>query len=420
MLLVTQIFLLLLLSNRLGELYLMGRQRAAVQRHRPAVPPPFAATISLADHQKAADYTVAKLQLARFALVIDGLLLLGWTVGGGLAWLDGVVALLGWSPLWHGVALILTFSLINALLGLPLTLYQTFVVEQRFGFNCTTPQTFVGDLLKGLLLSLLLGGPLLLLLLWLMEVSGPLWWLYGWGAWFGFSLLMMVIYPIWIAPLFNRFVPLDHPELVARIEQLLTRCQFHSNGLFVMDGSRRSRHGNAYFSGLGRQKRIVFFDTLLQSLTPAQIEAVLAHELGHFRLHHIPKRLVGVALLSLGSLALLGWVATEPLFYQALGVPQPSHYMALLLFMLVLPLVSFWIQPLLALSSRRHEFEADAYAAAQSSAVDLVAALVVLYRDNATTLTPDPLYSAVHDSHPPAPIRIARLMGSLPPNLENS
>ncbi|QEP43170.1 M48 family peptidase [Ectothiorhodospiraceae bacterium BW-2] len=407
--LMTQLFMLLIVATTLGTLYLDYRQLRTVTAHRERVPEAFAASITLQEHQKAADYTVAKLKLGAVSGLYSVPLLLFWTLGGGLQWLETSVSHWHWGQPWHGVAVLLLFSFASSLLMLPLSLYQTFYLEQRFGFNRTTVSTFMGDMVKQIALSIALGVPLLALILWLMASSGDFWWLWVWLTWLLFSLLMMWIYPNWIAPIFNKFEPLSDQALVQRIEKLLQRCQFNANGLFVMDGSRRSSHGNAYFSGFGRNKRIVFFDTLLKELTGDQLEAVLAHELGHFRRKHIPKRIAMTALLSLLSLALLGYLEQQLWFYQALGVEQPSEHIALLLFMLLLPLVGFFLQPLFALSSRKHEFEADQYAAEQSSAIDLISALVTLYRENAATLTPDPLYSTFHDSHPPAPVRIARL-----------
>jgi len=303
----------------------------------------------------------------------------------------------------------MSFFLLGSLLDVPFSAWSTFKLETHFGFNHSTLGLFVADLAKQAVLLLVIGTPLIALVLWLMQVSGTYWWLYVWVVWISFSLLMMWAYPSFIAPLFNKFAPLDNAELRSRIESLLSRCGFQSEGIFVMDGSRRSGHGNAYFTGLGRHKRIVFFDTLIHALEPDEIEAVLAHELGHFKRKHVQKRLTGMLLMSLGGLALLGWLAEQPAFYQGLGAAEPSTHMALLLFMLAAPVFSLFLQPLLSKLSRKHEFEADDYAAEQTGAHHLVSALVKLYRDNASTLTPDPLYSAFHDSHPPAPVRVAKL-----------
>ncbi len=421
MLLFTQIFLLLLSLATALQLWLSWRQIRHVRAHRAAVPEPFAAQVSLEEHQKAADYTIARSRLGMIELVYGAVLLLGWTLGGGLDLLDGLWRSLGlwseeWRHLWTGTGFMLSFFIIGSLLELPFGLYRTFRLEARFGFNKTTPRLFVADLFKGLLLSLLIGTPLLLLVLWLMQVMGDAWWLYVWAVWIGFTLLMLWAYPSFIAPLFNKFQPLEEGELRGRIEQLLERCGFASDGIFVMDGSRRSSHGNAYFSGLGNHKRIVFFDTLLQSLDGDEIEAVLAHELGHFRRRHIAKRLLVMAAISLGALALLGWLGGWFGFYYGLGVSHGSDYMALTLFILCAPLLGVFLQPLMVASSRRHEFEADDYAAEQSSAEHLISALVRLYRENASSLTPDPLHSAFHDSHPPAPVRIAHLSARMSAN----
>jgi STE24 endopeptidase len=410
---VTLIFLAGLLASLGLQLWLDWRQIRHVQQHRNAVPEPFREQIPLSAHQKAADYTVARTRLGMLELLWGSLLILGWTLGGGLQWLDELWRGLHWSPLTTGTAVILSVLIISSLLDLPFTLYRTFVIEQRFGFNRMTPALFVGDLLKQFLLTLLLGVPLVALVLWLMQTAGPQWWLYVWAVWMGFSLLMMWAWPAFIAPLFNKFVPLDDAALRQRIEGLLERCGFRSNGVFVMDGSRRSSHGNAYFSGLGTNKRIVFFDTLLKSLDADEVEAVLAHELGHFKRRHVQKRIASMALFSLLGLGLLAWLMQLPEFYTGLGVSNPSTYMALLLFMLIAPIFSVFLQPLFAWLSRKHEFEADDYAARQSDAGKLVQALVKLYEENASTLTPDPLYSAFHDSHPPAPVRIAHLSRKL-------
>lgn len=413
--LLTQLFVIMALFATATQLYLNWRQRRAVMGHRQQVPTAFAQKVSLDEHQKAADYTRAKLGLASITTLYALLLLFGWTIGGGLSWLDALCRTLELSPLWTGVAFILSLMMIGAILELPFSLYATFSIEQRFGFNRSSLALYFGDMAKQALLLLLLGIPLIALVLWLMASSGPLWWLYVWAAWFSFSLMVMWAYPAFIAPLFNRFTPLEDKVLEGRVTTLLERCGFAANGIFSMDGSRRSGHGNAYFSGLGKNKRIVFFDTLLTSLDHDQIEAVLAHELGHFRHHHIRKRLLLMAVTGLLGLALLGWLIDQPWFYWALGAEHPSSYMALVLFMLVIPVFTFFLQPIFSYSSRRHEFEADTFAAQQSDARALIQALVTLYRENANTLTPDHLYSAFHDSHPPAPVRIAHLettMGS--------
>ncbi len=375
-----QIFIALLTITTLTGLYLSFRQYRSVQKSRSAVPEEFATKISLEDHQKAADYTTAKLKLGSLESIYGVLWLLIWTFGGGLEWLDQQWYSLQLSPVWQGVGVMLSFMLALSVIALPFSIYSTFRLEQRFGFNQTTTKTFIGDLIKQFLLSIALGTPLLALVLWLMNESGPQWWLYVWATWFGFSLFMMWAYPSFIAPIFNKFSPLDNEELVQRIKTLMSRCGFHSSGIFVMDGSRRSRHGNAYFTGLGRNKRIVFFDTLLEELNGDEIEAVLAHELGHFHHKHIPKRLLQIALISLAALASLGWLAEQSWFYNALGVSTSSSHQALILFMLVMPLLGFFIQPLMAAGSRKHEYEADSFAAEKSSGADLISALVKLYQ----------------------------------------
>ena len=406
---ITLIFLVALALSFLTQIWLDRRQIRHVSRYRAAVPDAFRDKIPLQAHQKAADYTLARTRLGLVDLLIGTVLLLGWTLGGGLQLIDSLWRGMGQSVIVTGLLVIFTFGVISALLDLPMSIYRTFVTEQRFGFNRTTPTTFITDLLKNLLLTLLIGGPMAWLVLWLMDGASPLWWLYVWAVWMGFSLFMLWAWPAFIAPLFNKFAPLEDVELKSRIEGLLTRCGFKSNGVFVMDGSKRSSHGNAYFSGLGANKRIVFFDTLLKSLNADEMEAVLAHELGHFKHKHIQKRIVSMAIFSLLGLALLAWLMKLPAFYQGLGVSEASTYMALLLFMMASPLFSLYLQPAMAYFSRKHEFEADSYAAEQSNAGDLIKALVKLYEENANTLTPDPLYSAFHDSHPPAPVRIAHL-----------
>ena len=407
------IFVVALAAYLALKLWLAQRQIRHVSEHRAAVPQAFADRIALADHQKAADYTLSNARQGRLELVYTTLLLLGWTLGGGLQWLDSNWRGLGWDTLPTGVAVLVSTFLIIAILELPFSVYHTFVTEQRFGFNRTTPGTFVADLLKQTLLMLILGIPLAWAALWLMQESGRLWWLYLWLLWASFSLLMLWAYPAFIAPLFNKFTPLENQGLRQRIQSLLDRCGFRSQGIFVMDGSRRSGHGNAYFTGLGKNKRIVFFDTLLDTLEAAEIEAVLAHELGHFKRKHVQKRIVTMMLTSLAGLALLGWLSEQTWFYQGLGIQQASNHLALLLFLMVAPVFTVFLQPLAAWFSRKHEFEADDYAAEQASAADLVQALVKMYKENASTLTPDPLYSAFHDSHPPAPVRVAHLASKL-------
>jgi STE24 endopeptidase len=392
------------------RIWLARRQMRHVRAHRDRVPQTFAEAIPLAAHQKAADYTVAKARIGTFDVLLGAAVLLALTLGGLIDWLHlqwaGVLVPGG---LWHGTALIASVVVLLAAIDLPLSLYRTFVIEQRFGFNRMTPALYVVDLAKQAALAAALGIPLLVLVLWLMQQMGSLWWLYVWIAWMAFNLLVLLAFPTFIAPLFNRFTKLDDPSLAGRIESLLRRCGFRASGLYVMDGSKRSSHGNAYFTGFGAAKRIVFFDTLLSRLAPPEVEAVLAHELAHYRLHHVWKRIALLFAASLLFLWVLGQLIDQPWFYAGLGVSEPSTAAALLLFMLVVPVFTFFLQPLTSLYSRRHEFEADAYAAQHANAPDLVKALVKLYQDNAATLTPDPLHSAFYDSHPPASIRIERL-----------
>jgi STE24 endopeptidase len=409
----TYLFLLALAASLGVRFWLAARHIAHVRKHRETVPDSFAGRVPLEDHHKAADYTLTNTRVGRIALLYDSLLLLGWTLGGGLEWLDNSWRAAELQPVVTGIAVMFSAVLIMTVLDLPFSLYHTFVVEERFGFNRSTPAVFVTDLLKNALLLVIIGGPLIALALWIMEASGGLWWLYVWAVWTVFSLVMFWAYPAVIAPLFNKFSPLDNEALKQRIQALMDKCGFRSKGIFVMDGSKRSGHGNAYFTGFGSNKRIVFFDTLLESLNPPEIEAVLAHELGHFKLKHIQKRLLTTFALSLAALALLGWLAGQAWFYQGLGVSQASPWMALLLFMLAMPVFTFFLQPLMSLLSRKHEFEADAYAVQQSSGADLIRALVKMYRENASTLTPDPLYSAFHDSHPPAPVRITHISANM-------
>lgn len=406
------LFIAAVTGSTILELWLAHRQVGAVGVHRDRVPEPFASRISVEDHRKAADYTIAKVRVGRIGTVLNAGLTLALTVGGGIASLDGLWRGTGWGQPWLGAAVIATVACAAGVVNLPLSLWRTFRLERHFGFNRTTLMLFLADLGRGLLLAVLLGGPLLLATIMLMERAGRWWWVWVWCVWLGSTLLMTWAWPVFIAPLFNRFLPLEDPPLKARIEALLERCGFSSNGVFVMDGSRRSRHGNAYFTGIGRHKRIVFFDTILQQLGPSEVEAVLAHELGHFRLRHIRQRLLISAVTTFGGLALLGWLAARPTFYSALGVPVRSAHAALLLFVLAAPVLTFFATPIGALWSRRHEFQADRFASRHASAQELAAALVKLYRDNASTLTPDRLYAAFYYSHPPALERILRLQGA--------
>ena len=394
-----------------GRLWLTLRQIRHVAAHRAAVPADFAERIPLAAHQKAADYTVDRNKLAILTTLIDAVLLLALTLGGGLAWLhDFWSARLAGLP--YGLALIFSVLAISALIDLPFALYRQFVIEARYGFNRMTLGLFFGDLLKHTLIGIVIGAPVILAVLWLMGAMGSAWWFWVWLFWCAFNLLILFIYPTWIAPLFNKFAPLEDGEMKSRIEALLVRCGFTSSGLFVMDGSKRSSHGNAYFTGFGNNKRIVFFDTLLSRLAAPEIEAVLAHELGHFRHRHVVKRIVFMFAAALGLLWLLGQLIDAPWFYNGLGVPAKSTALALILFFLVIPVFTFPLSPLTSQLSRRHEFEADAYAAEHTAAADLSRALVKLYEDNAATLTPDPLHSLFYDSHPPAALRIARLQAA--------
>ncbi len=405
----TLVFLVFLALTMFVEWYLAACQEKCVLAHRDTVPGRFAGVISPGAHRKAADYTVAKLRLGRWSRLWGVLLLLFWTLGGGLAWLDQAVRHFGWNELATGVAALAGFFFIMYILELPFDLWRSFGVEARFGFNRMSPMLFVSDQVRQMVLALAIGAPLAWAILWFMQEAGNIWWLYAWAVWTAFTLLMIWAFPALIAPLFNRFTPLEEGPVKARIEALLARCGFECRGLFVMDGSRRSAHGNAYFTGLGNARRIVLFDTLLASLDVEETEAVLAHELGHFRCGHIRKRLAVMSAMSLAGFALLGWLAGQPWFYAGLGVPHASGYAALLLFMLAAPVFLFWLGPVSNLFSRRHEFEADAYAAEHANGQKLITALVKMYKDNAATLTPDPAYSAWYDSHPSAPVRIACL-----------
>jgi STE24 endopeptidase len=408
----TTLFIAAVAAATAVELWLAARQVAAVGAHRDRIPEPFADRMSQEDHRKAADYTIAKVRLGNIGTVINAALTLALTVGGGIAAIDALWRRSGWAEPWLGMAVIGTVAAVVGVIGLPLSLWRTFRLEARFGFNRTTPRIFLADLGKGVALAVLIGGPLVLAVLTLMDRAGRWWWVAAFGCWLAVTLLVTWGWPAFIAPLFNKFSPLEDAPLKERIEALLVRCGFHSSGVFVIDGSRRSAHGNAYFTGIGRHKRIVFFDTLLGQLAAAEIEAVLAHELGHFRLRHVRQRLLVSCATLLAGFALLGWLAGRPGFYHALGVPTPSPHAALLLFALAGPVALFFTTPLGSLWSRRHEFAADRFAAEHASARELASALVKLYRDNASTLTPDPLYTAFYYSHPPALQRIARLTGA--------
>jgi STE24 endopeptidase len=398
------------LATAAGIRYWLGtRHLRHVQARRSAVPDAFTGQISLESHQRAADYTCAKTRLALASGALEVALALALTFGGGLEYLYQGSASLFAEEIARGLTLIVLTALVMTAVELPFSLYSTFRIEARFGFNKMTPALFWQDFFKSLLVGAALGLPLAAAVLWLMGKMGEYWWLYAWFTWMGFNLLMLAIYPLWIAPLFNKFTPMENPAVQERVERLLTRCGFKVKGLMVMDGSLRSSHGNAYFTGFGQSKRIVFFDTLLERLNPPEVEAVLAHELGHFKLRHVIKRIAWTFAASFFFLWLLGTVMDKPWFYAGLNVATPSTAMALILFFLVIPNFTFLLQPLLAMYSRRHEFEADHYAAQHAAAADLVSALTKLYKDNAATLTPDPLHSMFYDSHPPALARIGRL-----------
>jgi STE24 endopeptidase len=407
------LFVVFFVLTLILRFWLAGRQLRHVLANRARVPDEFAEKISLAAHQKAADYTVAKTRFGLVSLLFSSAVLIGFTLLGGLQWLSQAVLLFTGPGMLFQMALLVAFAVVSAILDLPFDYYRQFVLEQRFGFNKMTVKLWLADMLKGTALGAAIGLPLIWVVLALMQQTGALWWLYAWLVWSGFQLLMMVLYPTVIAPMFNKFTPLADDGLKVRIEGLMQRVGFASKGLFVMDGSKRSAHGNAYFSGFGANKRIVFFDTLLARLAPEEIEAVLAHELGHFKLRHIIKRIAVMFAVSLGFLALLGYLKEQTWFYTGLGVDPllgaSNDAMALILFMLVLPVFTFVLSPLTSISSRKHEFEADAFAATHTDARDLVSALVKMYEDNASTLTPDPLHSAFYDSHPPATVRIAHL-----------
>lgn len=405
----TLLFLFMFVLSIGLRLWLSARQIAHIRQHRSEVPESFADKITLEEHQKAADYTTTKTRFGRLPLFYDAGLLLIWTLGGGLEWLDQNVIALGYSPIMTGITVLLAFSFISAALDLPFSIYTTFVIEEKFGFNNTTVKTFIIDMFKGSALGLAIGVPLLFAILWLMAQMGDMWWIYTWALLSGFSILMMWIYPTWIAPIFNKFEPLEEGDTLNRIKGLLERCGFSSDGVFVIDGSKRSSHGNAYFSGFGRNKRIVFYDTLLKMLSDDELEAVLAHELGHFKKKHIIKSIMISFATTLIGLGILAWLMKNDWFYNALGISTTSTYMALLLFTMVSPVFTFALSPIMSLFSRKNEFEADAFAAEQTEAKHLIKALVDMYRENASTLTPDPVYSAFYDSHPPAPVRIAHL-----------
>ena len=408
----TLIFLFFLFASTITRLWLSYRQVRHIQSHRDQVPAAFAEKITLDEHQKAADYSTVKLRFGRLGLGWEVCLLLLWTLGGGLNMVDLWWQSYALSPLWTGIAVILSMTLLMSLLDLPFSLYSTFVIEERFGFNKMTAKIWLTDLFKSSLLMLVIGVPLIAVILWLMNQAGEFWWIYAWSVWTAFSLFMIWAFPAFIAPLFNKFSALEEGSMKQRIESLLQRCGFTSQGVFIVDGSKRSAHGNAYFTGFGNNKRIVFYDTLLKSLSEDEVEAVLAHELGHFKRNHIKKSLVLSIIMTFGGFALLAWLMNSAWFYSSLGIENASTYTALMLFMFVMPVFTFFITPLFSAMSRKHEFEADDFAKQQSNYRDLVSALVNMYRENASTLTPDPIHSMFYDSHPPASIRINHLEAS--------
>jgi STE24 endopeptidase len=414
----TLAFAAFLLAGLVVRFWLASRQIRYVAQHRDSVPSAFAGTITLAAHQKAADYTVTKTRFGLLELAFGAVVLLGWTLLGGLDTLNRTLLERLGSGMAQQLALIVCFAMISGAIDLPFTLYQTFVIEERFGFNKMSFKLWLMDLVKSTALGAAIGLPIAALILWLMGATGRLWWLWAWAVWMGFNLLLLVIYPMFIAPLFNKFKPLEDETLKARVTALMRRCGFAAKGLFVMDGSKRSAHANAYFTGFGAAKRVVFYDTLLAKLSPGEVDAVLAHELGHFKHKHIIKRIAGLFALSLAGFALLGWCSTQAWFYPGLGVRPdlagPNDALALMLFLLAVPVFSFFVSPLFALLSRKHEFEADAYAVQQTSGQDLSTALLKLYEDNASTLTPDPVFVKFYYSHPPASERLARMTGGNP------
>jgi len=412
----TSLFAVALLTSLLLKFWLATRQMRHVAARRGAVPAPFDATITLAAHQRAADYTLAKGRFGLMSMAFGAVVLLGWTLLGGLDLLNTTLreaVLPRFGPMTYQIALLALFAVIGGLLDLPFSLYGTFRIEQQFGFNRITWQMFIADGLKGLMVAAVVGLPIVALILWIMAAAGTFWWLWAWSAWMAFNLLILVLYPTVIAPLFNKFEPLADESLRNRVQALMARCGFSAKGLFVMDGSKRSAHGNAYFTGFGAAKRVVFFDTLISKLTPGEVEAVLAHELGHFKHKHVIKRIASMFAISLGAFALLGWLTTQAWFYRGLGIEPsiggPNDAVALVLFLSVVPVFGFFIAPLSARLSRRHEFEADAYACRQASGADLATALLKLHQDNAQTLTPDPVYARFYYSHPPASERLAAL-----------
>lgn len=409
----TALFVAALLAGLVVNFWLSSRQIRHVAQFRAKVPAAFLNTIALSAHQKAADYTIAKVRFGLLELALGTALVLGWTLLGGLSFLnEQLLGLLG-AGMSQQIGLLVAFAVISSLIDLPLAAYQMFVIEERFGFNKMTVKLWLLDLAKSSLVGALIGLPLIALILWMMGAAGQWWWLWTWGVWMGFNLLLLLIYPTLIAPLFNKFLPLEDEELKAQVTSLMQRCGFAAKGLFVMDGSKRSAHANAYFTGFGAAKRVVFYDTLLAKLSVNEVKAVLAHELGHFKHRHIVKRIASLFFMSFLGFALLGWLTTQIWFYTGFGVQpslnSPNDALALLVFTLVLPVFGFFVSPLFAWLSRKHEFEADAYAVLQTSGADLASALLKMYEDNASTLTPDPVYAKFHYSHPPASERLARM-----------
>lgn len=413
----TLVFCALLVAGLVVRTLLASRQIRHVARHRESVPEAFASVISLESHQRAADYTIAKTRFGMIEAAYEAAVLLGWTLFGGLDWLNSTILELIDPGLWQQLILLAAYTALGAIISLPFGWYATFRLEERFGFNKMNMSLWLGDMVKGALVGALIGGPIAALVLWLMDSAGTIWWLWAWGVWTGFSLLMLVVYPTVIAPIFNKFEPLQDDSLKERVSQLMKRCGFAAKGLFVMDGSRRSAHANAYFTGFGAAKRVVFFDTLLKQLAPAEIDAVLAHELGHYKRRHILQRTLLMFSLSLLGFALLGWLSGALWFYTGLGVrpalDSSNNALAILLFLMVVPLLTYFLSPVMAQISRRHEFEADAYAVDFTSGEALANALLKLYKDNASTLTPDPAFVKFYYSHPPASERIARLQARL-------
>jgi STE24 endopeptidase len=416
--LLTLAFAAFLLAGVAVKLWLASRQVRYVAGHRNGVPALFTGTISLDAHRKAADYTIAKTRFGMLEMAFGAVVMLGWTLLGALNALNQLLLASIGPGMTQQLAMLACFALISGALDLPFTLYQTFIIEERFGFNKMTLRLWLLDLVKATVLGAAIGLPIAALILWLMGAAGSLWWLWAWGVWMAFNLLLLVVYPMFIAPLFNKFKPLDDETIKARVTELMRRCGFAAKGLFVMDGSKRSAHGNAYFTGFGAAKRVVFYDTLLAKLSPSEVDAVLAHELGHFKYKHIVKRVAVMFALSLVGFALLGWLSARSWFYLGLGVQPnlsgPNDALALLLFMLAVPVFTFFVSPLMARVSRKHEFEADAYAVQQTNGRDLSSALLKLYEDNASTLTPDPVYVKFYYSHPPASERLARLTQASP------